>query len=608
MKNEKIPPTILRLGKAILALVLACALVPVWATASAYAADGHYAVSLGDSFSSGEGNEPFYGQNDLNKTGNYDWLAHRSEKSWPGALEVPTDVEGLTAKLSDNKGDHWKFVASSGAVISDLYGEQNKEFWQGFFGPNGTKSLPAQLDAFTGIEGKVDYVTITIGGNDLGFSDILSAAVMEIAPLRFGTLDAHLNTALSTFYSKTKAELEQAYGAIRDKAGDKAKIIIVGYPRLISMEGSRDFAFDKTEASKINESVMLFNEEIERIVVETNDPNMFFVDVAAGFSGNEAYTSDPYIHPLFFGPKSQELKQGLKGFVSSYSMHPNEKGLREYTKAVQAKIDEISKASSLAASTADAAISLVFDVSESMNESSAYGGKAKLESAQEQGRAFVRSIENQFGQSGLKPALGVVSFSNGSSVSRELTDDYSSVDSAIGMLSANNGTNIYAGLSEGLAQLEGATGTKAMILLSGGKDTAGNSDASILELAEQAAGKGIKIYTIGFGSSSDLNESLLERIASVTGGTYSHEDPLSVTSTSVGIFATMISAQLSATSQVLVDSVDTVAQSSASAVESFSVDTQGDIPAVLYWLGSKLELSRTQGDSSLVYPSSASTQ
>ncbi len=40
-------------------------------------------VSLGDSYSSGEGIEPFYGQNEstADKVKNQDWLAHRSEKS-----------------------------------------------------------------------------------------------------------------------------------------------------------------------------------------------------------------------------------------------------------------------------------------------------------------------------------------------------------------------------------------------------------------------------------------------------------------------------------------------------------------------------------------------
>ena len=42
-------------------------------------------VSLGDSYSCGEGIEPFYGQDAemALRCLDPDWLAHRSEKSWP---------------------------------------------------------------------------------------------------------------------------------------------------------------------------------------------------------------------------------------------------------------------------------------------------------------------------------------------------------------------------------------------------------------------------------------------------------------------------------------------------------------------------------------------
>lgn len=52
-------------------------------------------VSLGDSYSSGEGIEPFFGQDEeiSMKINNEDWLAHRSERSWSSLLTLP-DVEG----------------------------------------------------------------------------------------------------------------------------------------------------------------------------------------------------------------------------------------------------------------------------------------------------------------------------------------------------------------------------------------------------------------------------------------------------------------------------------------------------------------------------------
>ncbi len=62
-------------------------------------------VSLGDSYSSGEGIEPFYGQNEstADKVKNQDWLAHRSEKSWPGRLTL----EGVNGSMSQNRNDNW---------------------------------------------------------------------------------------------------------------------------------------------------------------------------------------------------------------------------------------------------------------------------------------------------------------------------------------------------------------------------------------------------------------------------------------------------------------------------------------------------------------------
>lgn len=78
-------------------------------------------VSLGDSYSSGEGIEPFYGQSKSEEEKIYDrdWLAHRSERGWPTMLKVP-GYSGTTANYRVNTPNdeyfQWYFAASSGAV------------------------------------------------------------------------------------------------------------------------------------------------------------------------------------------------------------------------------------------------------------------------------------------------------------------------------------------------------------------------------------------------------------------------------------------------------------------------------------------------------------
>lgn len=73
-------------------------------------------VSIGDSFSSGEGIEPFYAEeeSDYYKVRNQDWLAHRSTKSWSGMLKLP----GVNGTMADNRGENWFFAATSGVNSS----------------------------------------------------------------------------------------------------------------------------------------------------------------------------------------------------------------------------------------------------------------------------------------------------------------------------------------------------------------------------------------------------------------------------------------------------------------------------------------------------------
>ena len=98
MKNNNI-----RLISRTLSIVLAtCLLIvgyPINVNADDNISDPVIMASLGDSYSSGEGIEPFYGQEQsLNdKVKNENWLAHRSQKSWPSLLQIP----GLSGTMSN---------------------------------------------------------------------------------------------------------------------------------------------------------------------------------------------------------------------------------------------------------------------------------------------------------------------------------------------------------------------------------------------------------------------------------------------------------------------------------------------------------------------------
>ncbi len=315
-------------------------------------------VSLGDSYSSGEGIEEFYGQDKPieERVKDEDWLAHRSTKSWPSLLHIPGMAEGDTlanynVKYTTNEKVKWYFAAASGAKTWHFKNEQTKEYNRD--GLHGTKNLPPQLAVFDKISGDVDYVTLTIGGNDIGFADIIKAAYVNCVYLHFGETAAleDIFTKVWNDFDFTKSFIKQVYKDIEEKAGKQANIIVAGYPKLLCESA----AFNWKEQYLININVTEFNNRIKEIVRECRDEgmNIYFVDVETEFDkdgGHQAYSDDPWIKEVIIGAEEQDLRDSnfilwSKNFYpsSDYSIHPTERGAIAYADCVNKGIAEIEK-------------------------------------------------------------------------------------------------------------------------------------------------------------------------------------------------------------------------------------------------------------------------
>ena len=566
-------------------------------------------VALGDSYSSGEGTPPFFGQNSSGKytgDGNYDWLAHRSEKAWSGKLKI----QGKSVK----KDKSWIFKASSGALTNHILGtdhwnsdgkqdsksgQQLKEWKDGLLGKPGETYIPCQTEAFNGLDkDAIDYVTMSIGGNDLGFAGIIEAAFLDGSHVRFGGVREKVKDGVDRYRTTTKTDLLKTYDTVLSHMSSNSTLLVVGYPHLI--DGYR-FMINSDEARLINNAVDTFASETEALVRQSGKSNVEFVDVRGYFAHHE----NEYINDINLVTENQDLAPGVS---SSYSMHPNASGQEAYARAVQARIDELEKRASkttypAASVSSDVAMAIVMDVSGSMDDSSAMGGMSKLGSAKKQCVDFVSKSVRPSGNSangGMSVKVGVASFSSTSSVDCGLTNSVSDLTAAIEGLETIGRTNIYAGLDEGIKLLDNEDGPKVMVFLSDGLSNEGPDYNQITNLAYEAASKDIKIYTIGFGPSYDLDEDLLSTIATITGGSYSHEDSSNIESAAVGLFATMMNAQLSATSTVVAQGTGTVQQDGTVEVASFDITQNGTIQAYLYWPGSILDLQLTDPDGNLV--------
>lgn len=320
-------------------------------------------VSLGDSYSSGEGIPPFYGQDKplAEKVRDEDWLAHRSQLSWSTMLEIPglsKTLGNYNVKTSTSQEAKWYFVASSGAetkhIITEgqekkarkvLSHDSNDAVGAGIY----STTLPKQIDIFNDIDkNTVDYVTLTIGGNDVGFANIITTCVVKNNYIHFGKgLHDQIEEIWADF-DTTKENIRKTYDEIEKSAGNQAEIIVAGYPKLLNEKGNKGF-ISGAEATYVNANVVKFNAEIEKIVKECQDDpkggmNIHFVDVAPEFDGHEAYTSDPWINEVMFLPRAEDIND--LSIKSDYSIHPNEKGAKAYARCVNEvikKIDEEDK-------------------------------------------------------------------------------------------------------------------------------------------------------------------------------------------------------------------------------------------------------------------------
>jgi lysophospholipase L1-like esterase len=145
------------------------------AAGSALAADSY--VALGDSYSAGNG---------ANST-NLDSSCNRNTYSYPYLL-------------SQQKGLALTFVACAGAVTSDVINAQSNSL-----------STSTRL------------VTMTIGGNDIGFTSLILACTTLGCASQISSSQNQINTQLP-------AKLNSTYAAIRAKAPN-ARVVILGYGR-----------------------------------------------------------------------------------------------------------------------------------------------------------------------------------------------------------------------------------------------------------------------------------------------------------------------------------------------------------------------------------------
>jgi lysophospholipase L1-like esterase len=241
-------------------------------------------VALGDSYSSGEGNPPF-----INTT------CDLSPEAWPNLLSDGDPSFRLVANL-----------ACSGAKASDAL-------------TSSYKGQPRQIPAMKALHPAV--VTITIGGNDVGFGSLIFDCYLKSIAHDQQWCVSQLKSEAGVIQDFGKT-VGTYYEDIKKSAGS-ARTIVAGYPRIFPPPWKTTVGCWWLSAAEQQGFFNLEDELNSVLSAAAQSAGLQYVPTLSALAGHELCTKHSWMNPIM-------AKVNYK-----YDAHPNLQGQEALARVVQ---------------------------------------------------------------------------------------------------------------------------------------------------------------------------------------------------------------------------------------------------------------------------------
>jgi len=310
-------------------------------------------VALGDSFSSGEGIEPFFEPKNR---------CHRSTLAYSTFVEQP----GFPGKSiysrakAKESGIQWGFQACSGAETKNILTDRR------YGDPLSQLALVRTKDTNNAndlpVDANTNLVTITIGGNNVNFTDVLKFCFFSSDCTRekfHGQSLAQYNRAQR---DRLSGELDKVYAKIHKQA-PHAGLLVLGYPQLLPATASeqncgklaqqtvvvgsvgktlvtKTYGFSRTEQNYLRQAASELNQTIAARVEASGVAQ--FIPVDSIFAGHEICgRAGEWINAASL---RAPFTRGEVLGVNDQSFHPNARGQRlGYAEAVNGYLNQLPK-------------------------------------------------------------------------------------------------------------------------------------------------------------------------------------------------------------------------------------------------------------------------
>jgi lysophospholipase L1-like esterase len=226
----------------------------------------HY-VALGDSYSSGVGAGSYIGS-----SGSCD----QSTNAYPALWETANQPASYVSE------------ACSGATTATV--------------------LSSQLSA---LSAATTLVSITVGGNDVGFSSVMETCVLGST----SSCVSAVNHAEALTASNLPGELDSVLSAIHAGA-PKARVVVLDYPELYDLSRSSScIGLSTTDRTDLNQGADQLDSQIQAAAARHGD---VFADVRGAFAGHEICDSSSWLHSVNFLDVSESYHPTASGQSGAY--------------------------------------------------------------------------------------------------------------------------------------------------------------------------------------------------------------------------------------------------------------------------------------------------
>lgn len=175
---------------------------------------------------------------------------------------------------------------------------------------SGAKTTDVNATQLTALSSATSLVSITIGGNDVGFSTVMETCVLEGTTRCVAAINGEEAKATSTL----PGLLDTTYTGISSHA-PHAKVVVLGYPLFYDLSVPFCIGLSGTSRAKIDEGINL----VDGIISAAAGRHGFtFADVRTPFVGHEICDGAKWLHALNYFDISESYHPTADGQSLGY--------------------------------------------------------------------------------------------------------------------------------------------------------------------------------------------------------------------------------------------------------------------------------------------------